>query len=79
MASPAGFEPAAFGFPGQRPQARPSAGDEDSQADVRPVDGAPVQHLGLTGVIFFDELQGQIGVAPNGVDLHAVLKVEAIR
>jgi len=24
-------------------------------------------------------LQGQIGVAPNGVDLHAVLKVEAIR
>jgi len=24
-------------------------------------------------------LQGQIGVAPNGVDLHAALKVEAIR
>src|SRR5882762_6322262 len=41
-------------IPGQRPQARPSAGDEDSQADVRPVDGAPVQHLGLTGVIFFN-------------------------
>ena len=39
-----------------------------------------VQHLRLTGGIFFERLHGQIGVAPNGVELHPVLtKVEAIR
>src|SRR5256712_1685812 len=38
-----------------------------------------VQHLHLTGVIFFDKVHGQIGGAPNGIELHPVLKVEALR
>jgi hypothetical protein len=37
-----------------------------------------VQRLRLTGLIFFDKLHGQAGVAPNGVELHAILKVEAL-
>ncbi len=35
-----------------------------------------VQHLRLTGVVFFDKLHGQIGGALNGVEIHLVLKVE---
>ena len=38
-----------------------------------------VQYLRLTGVIFFDKVHGQIGGALNGVELHPVLKVEAIQ
>ena len=30
----------------------------------------------LTGVLFFDVLHGQHGVAPNGVELHPVLNLE---
>jgi hypothetical protein len=40
---------------------------------------ARVQRMRLTGVIFFDKLHGQVGGAPNGVELHPVLKVEALR
>jgi hypothetical protein len=29
----------------------------------------------FTGVLFFDKLHGQRGVAPNGVELHPVLHV----
>lgn len=36
-----------------------------------------VQRLRLTGVVFFDRVHGQVGGAPNGVELHPVLKVEA--
>jgi hypothetical protein len=32
----------------------------------------------ITGVGFFDVLHGQAGVAPNGIELHPVLKVESI-
>ena len=32
----------------------------------------------VTGVLFFDRLHGQIGVAPNGVELHPVLDIEAV-
>jgi hypothetical protein len=32
----------------------------------------------ITGVGFFDVLHGQTGVAPNGIELHPVLKVEGI-
>jgi len=37
-----------------------------------------VQHFRLTRVIFFDKLHGQVGVAPNGVELHSIVKVEAL-
>jgi hypothetical protein len=30
----------------------------------------------VTGVVFFDRLHGQTGVAPNGVELHPVLSIE---
>jgi hypothetical protein len=30
----------------------------------------------LTGVVFFDKIHGQTGVAPNGVELHPVLSVQ---
>ncbi|HEX6513281.1 MAG TPA: hypothetical protein VF157_13340 [Chloroflexota bacterium] len=30
----------------------------------------------ITGVAFFDEIHGQTGVAPNGIELHPVLHVE---
>jgi hypothetical protein len=32
--------------------------------------------LTITGVGFFDRIHGQIGVAPNGFELHPVLKIE---
>ena len=35
-----------------------------------------VQHLRVTGVIFFDKVHGQIGGSRNGVELHPVLDVE---
>jgi hypothetical protein len=31
----------------------------------------------VTGVLFFDRLDGQSGVAPNGVELHPVPSVES--
>jgi len=46
--------------------------------------GQPVGHflrppgeppLAVVGVLFFDVIHGQIGVAPNGVELHPVLAV----
>jgi hypothetical protein len=37
-----------------------------------------VQHLRLIGVIFLDKLHEQIGLAPNGVELHRILKVEPL-
>jgi hypothetical protein len=33
--------------------------------------------LGVAGVLFFDVIHGQVGVAPNGVELHPVLAVSA--
>jgi hypothetical protein len=30
----------------------------------------------ITGVVFIDEIHGQRGVAPNGVEIHPVLKIE---
>ena len=30
----------------------------------------------VTGVVYFDRLHGQTGVAPNGVELHPVLSIE---
>jgi hypothetical protein len=35
--------------------------------------------LRVTGVLYFDRVHGQAGVAPNGVELHPVLDVEVIR
>jgi hypothetical protein len=35
-----------------------------------------VQRLRLTGVLFFDKVHGQAGGAPNGIELHPVLRVE---
>jgi hypothetical protein len=32
----------------------------------------------VTGVGFFDFLHGQTGVAPNGIELHPVLKIEFV-
>jgi hypothetical protein len=29
--------------------------------------------LSVRGVVFFDVLHGQLGVAPNGIELHPVL------
>lgn len=39
---------------------------------------AHVRRVRLTGVIFFDRVRGQAGGAANGVEIHPVLKVEAI-
>lgn len=36
-----------------------------------------IQRVRLTGVLFFDKKHGQNGVAPNGIELHPVLAVEA--
>jgi hypothetical protein len=33
----------------------------------------------ITGVGFFDEVHGQAGVAPNGIELHPVLRVEGLQ
>jgi hypothetical protein len=33
----------------------------------------------ITGVGFFDEIHGQTGVAPNGIELHPVLAFSRIR
>lgn len=33
----------------------------------------------VTGVVFFDHLHGQVGVASNGVELHPVLDIERVR
>ncbi len=41
---------------------------------TRPV-GAP--SLSVVGVLFFDIIHGQVGVATNGVELHPVLAVSA--
>jgi len=30
----------------------------------------------ITGVAFFDRVHGQIGVAPNGIELHPVLSIK---
>ncbi len=38
--------------------------------------GEPRPLIHVTGVGFFDYLHGQLGVAPNGIELHPVLKVE---
>lgn len=32
----------------------------------------------VTGVLFFDRLHGQVGLAPNGVELHPVLDIETV-
>lgn len=32
----------------------------------------------VTGVIFFDKIHGQLGVAHNGVEIHPVLKIERL-
>ncbi len=32
----------------------------------------------VTGVLYFDRVHGQIGVAPNGVELHPVLAIEKV-
>lgn len=32
----------------------------------------------LTGVGFFDVLHGQTGVAPNGIELHPIVKIKAV-
>jgi hypothetical protein len=50
----------------------------DARATLLDLVRRPFKRLRLTGVIFFDKIHGQIGVAPNGVELHPVLKVEAL-
>jgi hypothetical protein len=32
----------------------------------------------ITGVLFFDRVHGQTGVAPNGVELHPVIDIERV-
>ena len=39
---------------------------------VLPAVNVPVQ---VTGVLFFDFLHGQTGVAPNGIELHPILQI----
>jgi len=34
-------------------------------------------HLKVTGIGFFDFIHGQSGVAPNGIELHPVIRVES--
>jgi hypothetical protein len=55
----------------------------DSLAD--PEDGTPAVafesridpvHARITGVGFFDAVHGQTGVAPSGIELHPILKIE---
>jgi hypothetical protein len=47
-------------------------GQPDTQR-FRPIPGRPMAEV--TGVLFFDEIHGQAGVARNGVELHPVLDI----
>jgi hypothetical protein len=33
------------------------------------------RRINIGGLGFFDELQGQVGVAPNGIELHPVIHI----
>jgi hypothetical protein len=35
-------------------------------------------HIRITGIGFFDFLHGQSGVAPNGIELHPVLRIDVL-
>lgn len=35
-------------------------------------------HVRLTGVVFFDRAHGQTGAAPNAIELHPILAIEAM-
>lgn len=58
----------------------PGIGQARSQFDARytPTDSFQTANVpvAVTGVGFFDFLHGQTGVAPNGIELHAVLDVQ---
>lgn len=45
-----------------------------STTHFSPIPGSPLALV--TGVLFFDEIHGQKGVAPNGVELHPVIDVK---
>lgn len=51
-------------------------------AIVRARARAALLHVGMrvrvTGMLFFDKIHGQTGVAPNGVELHPVFNVEIL-
>jgi hypothetical protein len=36
------------------------------------------KHVLVTGIGFFDKLHGQKGAAPNGIELHPVIRLEAL-
>jgi hypothetical protein len=44
---------------------------------VRP-EGAPPVLARVTGVAFFDTKHGQVGVAPNGIELHPILSFRCL-
>jgi hypothetical protein len=33
----------------------------------------------ITGVCFFDKIHGQLGVAPNGIELHPIIKFQKLK
>jgi hypothetical protein len=33
----------------------------------------------VTGVIFYDKIHGQLGVAPNGIELHPILSIKKVK
>ena len=45
-----------------------------STTHFAPIPGSPLATV--TGVLFFDEIHGQKGVAPNGVELHPVIDLK---
>src|SRR5207253_1093219 len=45
-----------------------------STTHFAPIPGRPLATV--TGVLFFDEIHGQKGVAPNGVELHPVIDLK---
>ncbi len=47
---------------------------QPSTTRFKAIPGSPM--ASVTGVLFFDEIHGQKGVAPNGVELHPVLDVQ---
>lgn len=44
----------------------------------RAIPAASQPHVRVTGPQFLDKIHGQTGVAPNGIEIHATLRIEAI-
>jgi hypothetical protein len=64
---------------GSRVQAQIAAARKQFNAQFGQADRSrqqPMEHIRVTGVLFFDAQHGETGVAPNAIELHPVIGVE---